>query len=149
MSMLTLSGSRARRRALQQVLSATLALVPFAAWATTPSANLIRHGRYVVQDVAMCGDCHSARDQHGHYITARWLRGGPLDIKPTHTMPAWAARASNLIRLARRWSQRDWIRFLRTGIAPNGKHPRPPMPHYRLSSYDAQAVAAYIHSLKP
>ncbi|EQD32795.1 Cytochrome c family protein [mine drainage metagenome] len=109
---------------------------------------MLRHGRYLVRDVGMCADCHTPRDRHGKEIVARWLRGGPLNFKPAHPIPEWARHSSDLIHLARRWTTQQWIRFLRSGIAPNGKPARPPMPDIHLSYYDARAVTAYIRSLK-
>lgn len=127
----------------------TVAMVlPLTVWAKAPPANLIRHGRYLVRDVAMCADCHTPRGSHGRYIPGKWLRGARLGFAPTHPVAGWPMRSSNLVRLARRWTEDQWIRFLRTGIAPNGKHARAPMPQFRLSYRDALAVAAYLRSLE-
>jgi len=37
-------------------------------------------GRYLVERVAMCGECHSTRDQAGVIIPETRLHGGPLQV---------------------------------------------------------------------
>ncbi|MBI1398023.1 MAG: cytochrome C [Betaproteobacteria bacterium] len=129
-------------------LGALLAAASSPAHAAGPSAALVEHGRYIVHDVGMCGDCHSPRDEHGNFIQARWLRGGPIGFEATHLMPAWAGDAVDLVTLAKEWSEADLVAFLRTGATPRGTPPaRPPMPRYRMSARDARAVAAYLRSL--
>jgi len=51
-----------------------------------------------------------------------------------------------------RWSEADIVKAVRTGVRPDGRILAPVMPynHYgRLTDADAQALAAYIKSLKP
>lgn len=148
MSVFCANGRGAYRNGLRRCAVMAVISIPLTAWATAPSTSLLRHGRYLVRDVGMCADCHTPRDRHGKEIVARWLRGGPLNFKPAHPIPEWARHSSDLIHLARRWTTQQWIRFLRSGIAPNGKPARPPMPDIHLSYYDSRAVTAYIRSLK-
>ena len=37
-------------------------------------------GRYLVEHVAMCGECHSSRDQAGNLLAATFLQGGPMPV---------------------------------------------------------------------
>jgi mono/diheme cytochrome c family protein len=51
-----------------------------------------------------------------------------------------------------KWSEADIIRAVRTGVRPDGRELAPVMPYHsyaRLTDADAQALAAYIKSLKP
>ncbi len=143
----TPQGRMHRCSALWPTIITAAMILPLTVWAKAPPATLIRHGRYLVRDVGICADCHTPRGAHGQYIRGEWLRGARLDLAPTHPMAGWQMHSSNLVRLARRWTQAQWIRFLRTGIAPDGKHARPPMPQLRLSYRDALAVTAYLRSL--
>jgi hypothetical protein len=45
-------------------------------------------------------------------------------------------------------SDDDAVRFLITGLLPNGQMARPPMPQYRFNELDARAIVAYLRSLK-
>ena len=47
------------------------------------------------------------------------------------------------------WSDADALKFLQTGLAPGGKRAAPPMPWYRFSRSDAEALLAYLRSLAP
>ena len=40
------------------------------------------------------------------------------------------------------------MQFFMTGLAPNGQPARPPMPQYKMNRADAEAVVAYLKSLK-
>ena len=104
-------------------------------------------GKYIVENVGMCGDCHTPRDTKGEPIASEALHGAPLGMRPLHPMP-FAAVAPRLAGLPAGWTLEQTAMFLHTGKRPNGTSPLPPMPPYRLSQQDAQAVAEYLKSLK-
>lgn len=126
-------------------------LAPMAAAQGQPSANqakLIAHGKYLVTRVAMCGDCHSPHNERGQVIAGRELQGAPLDFRPLHPVPGWFAATPPIAGL-KGWTKAEVVRFLMTGLDRSNKHPGPPMPHYRMSRRDAEAVVAYLKSLHP
>ena len=104
----------------------------------------LERGRYLVQRVGMCGDCHTPRNDKGAPIPGKELAGAPIDFKPVHPMP-WANTAPEIAGLAG-WKDQEIVNFLMTGKL-NGKEPNPPMPRYRFSALDARAVVAYLRSL--
>jgi mono/diheme cytochrome c family protein len=118
--------------------------------ATTASAavdpDALQRGEYLVERVGMCSDCHSPRDQTGQFIRAEWLRGAPVDIIPKHPIPGWSEAAPPLAGLPPNYTQAQLVTFLETGIRPDGSPARPPMPPYRFSRTDAEAVAEYLKS---
>jgi hypothetical protein len=63
-------------------------------------------------------------------------------------MPVWADKAPNIAGLPG-WEDDASIKFFMTGIAYNDLPARPPMPSYRLTLEDAEAVVAYLKSLAP
>lgn len=54
-----------------------------------PAAKIDR-GKYLVENVGMCGDCHTPHNEKGEPIREKWLQGSPLAFKPTVPMPVWA-----------------------------------------------------------
>lgn len=110
------------------------------------SAAAVARGKYLVESVALCGDCHTPRSAKGEPINEQWLKGAPLGFAPTVPMPVWADKAPNIAGL-QGWEKDTAIRFLMTGIALNNLPPRPPMPSYRFNAQDAQAIVAYLKSL--
>jgi mono/diheme cytochrome c family protein len=111
------------------------------------SANLAR-GKYLVEQVGMCGDCHSPRNEKGEFIKEKWLAGSPLGFKPSFPVPGWVDVAPGIAGLPN-WNDKDAILFLTSGKSMNGRVAGPPMPQFRFSQADAAAVVAYLKSLKP
>jgi len=118
-----------------------------AAQQKTHTATLAR-GRYLVEDIGMCGDCHTPHNEKGEPIKEQWFKGAPLAFKPAVPMPVWADTAVNIAGLPG-WTKKPAVKFMMTGIAYNGLPARPPMPQYRFSQQDAEAVVAYLQSLEP
>jgi mono/diheme cytochrome c family protein len=109
-------------------------------------AKLIAHGKYLVTRVAGCADCHSPHNERGEEIAGRELQGSPLSFQPIHPVPGWVALAPSIAGLEG-WKESEAVHFLMTGLNRSNKRARPPMPPYRLSHYDAEAVVAYLKSL--
>jgi len=116
-----------------------------AAAAPVPSDRILERGRYIVEHVGMCVDCHSPRNERGEFVKEEWLQGAPLKFKPVVEMP-WAELAIPIAGLPTMTSDQG-VHFLMTGEKPDGTHPRPPMPEYRLDREDAEAAVAYLKSL--
>ena len=111
------------------------------------SAATIARGKYLVESVGLCGDCHSPRNEKGEPIKGQELKGTTLGFKPTVPMPVWADKAANISGLPG-WEKDAAIKFMMTGVASNDLPARPPMPQYRFNVQDAQAIVAYLKSLE-
>ena len=112
------------------------------------SKQQIAHGEYLVRVVAQCGDCHTPMEEKGELIQAKWLHGTKLTFASTVPVPNWADASPNIAGL-QGWNHEKAVHFFMTGLAPNGQPPRPPMPQYHMNRADAEAVVAYLESLKP
>ncbi len=124
-------------------IATTIPLV--AADTATPDA-LLNRGRYLVEGVGLCADCHSPRNEKGEFVTAHWLRGAPIGFTPAVPMPVWAPVAPPIAGLPSMTAEQA-VQFLMEGKRPDGSMPRPPMPAYRLNEADARAMVAYLKSL--
>lgn len=106
----------------------------------------IEAGRHIVEEIALCADCHTPRNQSGQLDQAHALQGAPLGFKPLMDMP-WAPAAPSIAGLVDR-DPAAVMHLLMTGTRPDGTAPLPPMPTYRLSKNEAKAVVVYLHSLR-
>jgi mono/diheme cytochrome c family protein len=113
------------------------------------TAGLIEHGEYLVNAATMCRDCHTPQDDRGGPDRARRLRGATLPIRPRKETRDWADESPDITAsgLAGRWGEEAMVKFLTTGINPDGKKAMPPMPAFRLNDPDARAVALYLRSV--
>jgi mono/diheme cytochrome c family protein len=111
-----------------------------------PAAKAAR-GQYLVEKVGMCADCHSPRGPGGVFDRGHWLQGAPLGFAPTVPMPAWAAQAPAIAGLAN-YTDEQAVALLTAGQTIHGQPLRPPMPEYRFTTNDAEAIVAYLRSLR-
>ena len=124
----------------------TVAL-PSSSSSSKRSVRLTR-GKYLVEGVGMCGECHTPTNEKGEPIPGKLLKGATLTFKPIVPMPVWADKTPNIAGLPG-WTDEQAIKFLMTGIAYNELPGRPPMPQYRFNMEDAEAIVAYLRSLAP
>jgi mono/diheme cytochrome c family protein len=108
-------------------------------------ANVMR-GKYLVEEVAKCSECHTPRDAQGQLEASRWLQGAPTWIAPVRPTANWAYNAPALAGF-RAYSDADAVNILEKGKGPNGADLRPPMHIYHMSHADALAIVAYLRSL--
>ena len=115
---------------------------------TNTAASLIERGKYLVESVGMCTDCHAPRLRTGEFDMTRYLMGTELPFKPTIPMP-WVPVAPPIAGLPTLPTDEVAIEFMMTGKRPSGQPVLPPMPAIRLQRPEAEAVVAYLRSLKP
>jgi mono/diheme cytochrome c family protein len=126
----------------------TSAQAPTQKRAPAPSAaqGSVERGRYLVEDVAMCGECHTPRDSRGNLDRSRWLQGAPIWIVPVHEDPNWANRAPAIAGFEG-FTDEQGEQILEKGVGPNGLPIQEPMHIYHMSHEDAMAIIAYLKSL--
>jgi mono/diheme cytochrome c family protein len=112
----------------------------------TAQTALVERGKYIVESVAMCELCHTPRDEHGNPDRGRWLMGGPAQLRPSYPAATWAI-VEPRIGGGPPGTDADFIKLLTTGIARTGVPPNPPMPPFRMTRADAEAVLAYLKSM--
>lgn len=111
-----------------------------------PDDDLVARGRHLVEHVALCGDCHAPRRPDGGFDRARWLQGAAIGFRPLAEMP-WSPVAPPLAGAA--YTDAHLVTLLTSGRRADGTVPLPPMPAFRLTPAEAQAVVAYLRSLAP
>src|SRR3954451_272757 len=102
----------ARTAALQPVASlATLLMLTLGASAQTPAER----GRYLVNTIMACGNCHTPKDPSGTPITSKGLSGGLI-----FNTPIFSGNAPNITPDPEsglgRWSDADIKRAIMEGV---------------------------------
>lgn len=109
--------------------------------ATTPDLD---RGRYLVEALAHCGECHTPRNVLGGLDRARWLGGAP-DPSGKGTIP-------NITPGALKWSEDEIVDYLTTGFTPEFDSVGGHMAHVvdnmsKLPESDRKAIAAYLKAV--
>jgi mono/diheme cytochrome c family protein len=104
-------------------------------------------GRYLVESVAMCVQCHTARDEDGKLSLEKRLMGAAIPVtSPFRSMP-FAVHAPRIAGMPG-YTKEQGVRLLTEGIDREGVAPQAPMPPFRMSKSDAEDVVNYLMSLK-
>ncbi len=114
---------------------------------TASGGGDVARGKYIVEDVAMCGTCHTPRSSNGQLDSGRWLAGASVPYLPAQPTSNWPIQAP---RIAGRPPATDaqMITLLTTAVWTNGEPLRDPMPKFHMTRADAEAVLAYLKSLR-
>jgi mono/diheme cytochrome c family protein len=128
-----------------------LALVTMTAtlFGQAQTANVER-GKYLVEEVARCQECHTPKLESGEFDKSQWMKGATLNIAPAAPITGWHPKSPDITStstLWTRWGQDGFAKFLETAKNPRGGKAGPPMPAYTMKADDAAAVAAYLKSL--
>jgi len=108
----------------------------------------IDRGRYLVEHVANCLDCHSERDWSyygGPVVPGTKGMGAPLRVLRPHIQSANITPAA-----LGAWTDGEIVRAFTSGISRNGRVLNPFMPYdtyAQMSEEDVYAVAAFLRTL--
>jgi mono/diheme cytochrome c family protein len=106
----------------------------------------VERGRYLVEEVGKCPECHTPRNDRGELRREAWLSGAPIWIQPVAPIRNWADRAPALAGFPS-FTEEQGERILEKGTGPEGEEIRPPMHIYHMNRADAKAIIAYLKSL--
>jgi mono/diheme cytochrome c family protein len=140
--------SRAMRRILVSAFCGLFFACPLSSFSQAKT-DAVQRGRYLVNEMGKCGDCHTPRVA-GIPDKTRWLKGSPLGFAPLAPIPGWAKVAPDLTAsgvLWKSWGEKGLVQFFMKGVGTDGKPAGPPMPEYTLTSQDARAIVEYLKSL--
>jgi mono/diheme cytochrome c family protein len=106
----------------------------------------VERGKYLVENVAMCGECHTPRNSRGDLKYDAWLQGASTWIRPVAPIQPWADAAPPLAGMPS-FTDEQFATILEKGTGPEGEALRPPMHIYHMHHEDAKAIVAYLKSL--
>jgi len=134
-------------------LAVCAALLPFSSRLSMAQDNKstagggdVARGKYIVEDVAMCGTCHTPRLANGTLDRTRWLAGAPVPYLPAQPTNDWPILAPRLAGNPPA-TNAGMVTLLTTAVWTSGKPLRDPMPKFHMTKADAEAVVAYLRSL--
>lgn len=109
--------------------------------ASTPA---LERGRYLVEALGHCGECHSPRNALGGIDTSRWLGGAPN--------PSGKGTIPNITPAKLTWSEADIVEYLTSGFTPEfdtaGGHMVPVIENTKkLPRSDREAIATYLKAV--
>lgn len=108
-------------------------------------------GRYLVEALGHCAECHTERDVIGGLKAGRWMAGTPKGMDGDAT-PNLTPHPNNGMG---KWSAKDIITMLKTGDIPDGDSLSAAMADVvehstsKLRDDDLAAMVAYLKSLPP
>jgi hypothetical protein len=106
----------------------------------------IERGRYLVEEVAKCAECHTPRNERGELRADAWMKGASIWIRPVAHIANWADNAPPLAGFPS-FTEEQGERILEKGTGPEGEELRPPMHIYHMKHEDAKAIIVYLRSM--
>lgn len=109
-----------------------------------PASDQVAQGRYLVEALGHCAECHTPRNALGGYKRGEWLAGGP-DPEGDGTIP-------NITPGGLDWSEADIAAYLKSGLTPEfdsagGSMARVVKETAKLTDEDRAAIAAYVKAV--
>ena len=117
---------------------------------TTQAETTVDRGRYIVEVIGACGNCHSPAGPEEPDQSLHLAGGNPIDepgmvaIPPNITSDKETGIGS--------WTDVQIIKAIREGIRPDGRVLGPPMPfvlYRKISDQDIAAIVAYLRTVDP
>jgi mono/diheme cytochrome c family protein len=133
------------------VLLLVLSLAGIAAYVPTAQSGgdqpNVEHGKYLAENVAMCIQCHTPRDETGNLLMDHRFEGAPVPFQSPWSDSRWANTAPSIAGLPQ-YTVSQGVRLLTTGVSRTGAELRSPMPPFRMSDSDARDIIAYLKSVR-
>lgn len=111
----------------------------------------IARGKYLMEGVVACGNCHVARGEKGEPVFSRGLSGGMVFDEPPFRAVAPNITPDPETGIGK-WTDAQLGKTIREGLRPDGSLIGPPMPiefYRRMSDEDLAAIIAYLRMQPP
>ena len=114
----------------------------------SPDAARMARGKYLVEGILACANCHGVRDEKGRIIPEKGMAGGFHFVEPM--FDAYAPNITNDPETGvGKWTDSQLAKAIREGVRPDGTILSPLMPveYYRvLSDEDLASVILYLRT---
>jgi len=119
--------------------------------ALAAAQSAVERGRYLVEGIGACGNCHTPKGPDGRPVAAKNLAGGFEITEAFGTAVAPNITPDRETGIGD-WTDGEILRAMREGISRDGRGLFPLMPYasYRaMSDEDAGAIVVYLRSMRP
>jgi mono/diheme cytochrome c family protein len=111
---------------------------------TGDQTDLVARGRYLVEGLAHCGECHTPRNAVGGLNREAWLSGAPN--------PSGKGKIPNITPAGLDWSEADLVEYFTSGFTPDYDSAGGEMAEVvsnlaQLPTSDRKAIAAYLKAI--
>ncbi|NNE51903.1 MAG: c-type cytochrome [Sulfitobacter sp.] len=111
-----------------------------------PLSEELERGRYLVEALAHCAECHTPRDALGGLQRARWMAGAPN--------PSGKGQIPNITPAKLDWSESDLVYYFESGFTPDydsvgGSMAAVVTNLSKLTEADRIAIARYLKAIPP
>lgn len=108
--------------------------------------NTSTRGRYLVEVLGHCGECHTPRSEFGGLNRSAWLQGAPH--------PSGEGKIPGITNLTLNWSKEEIVEYLSTGFTPDFDVAGGDMAQVidntsKLTNSDLEAIALYLIKTRP
>lgn len=110
----------------------------------TAETDALERGRYLVEALGHCAECHTPRGALGGLQGDQWMAGAPN--------PSGEGRIPNITPAVLQWSERDIAEYLKSGFTPDfdsagGEMVAVIKNTSQLTDADRAAIAAYLKAI--
>ena len=114
----------------------------------SPERQAVERGRYLVEGLGACGNCHTPKGPDGN-LPGRHLAGG-FEIAEEFGVSVSSNITPDVATGIGAWSDAEIIRAIREGRSRDGRVLGPPMPFFWyawLTDTDVKAIVAYLRTV--
>ena len=133
-------------RRFRAALLAAALLLP--AWSASAQPDLVARGRYLVEGIAGCGNCHTPKGPQGD-LPGRNRVGGMVIEEPAFRVIGPNITPDPETGIGR-WTDAQIVRAVTEGVSADGRRLFPPMGYgyyARMTPSDLADLVAYLRSL--
>jgi mono/diheme cytochrome c family protein len=113
-------------------------------WVMEVEGDTLTRGRYLVESLGHCSECHTPRNMFGGLDTSRWMAGAPV--------PGGKGKIPNITPHSLDWIESDITAYLTSGFTPEFDSAGGEMAEVvenmaHLPESDRAAISAYLKAL--
>jgi mono/diheme cytochrome c family protein len=119
--------------------------------ASAQAAGSLERGKYLMESVVACGNCHMQRDPQGQPLFDKGLSGGMVFEDAPFRAVAANITPDRETGIGK-WTDAQLVKAIREGVRPDASLIGPPMPipFYRsMSDDDVASIVAYLRAQSP